>query len=41
VAWLTQQGFDVLNMEGGMRAWEARGKQVVADGQDGQDGRII
>ena len=31
VAWLTQQGFDVANLEGGMKAWEAAGKQVVAD----------
>lgn len=30
VAWLTQQGFDVANLEGGMRAWQAAGKQLVA-----------
>jgi rhodanese-related sulfurtransferase len=36
VAWLMQQGFDVVNMEGGMRAWEASGKKVVADGRDGR-----
>jgi rhodanese-related sulfurtransferase len=30
VAWLTQQGFDVANLEGGMRAWQAAGKQMVA-----------
>jgi rhodanese-related sulfurtransferase len=36
VAWLTQQGFDVFNMDGGMRAWEASGKQVVANGQTGR-----
>ncbi|HEY3534830.1 MAG TPA: rhodanese-like domain-containing protein [Pedococcus sp.] len=31
VAWLTQQGFDVANLEGGMRAWHGAGKQLVAD----------
>lgn len=30
VAWLTQQGFDVANLEGGMRAWEAAGKPMTA-----------
>jgi rhodanese-related sulfurtransferase len=32
VAWLSQQGFDVANVEGGMKAWEVAGKQLVADG---------
>jgi rhodanese-related sulfurtransferase len=32
VAWLTQQGYDVANLEGGMKAWHAAGKPMVADG---------
>lgn len=31
VAWLTQQGFDVANLVGGMKAWQGAGKQLVAD----------
>ncbi|HET7304573.1 MAG TPA: rhodanese-like domain-containing protein [Segeticoccus sp.] len=31
VQWLLQQGFDVANLDGGMRAWAAAGKQMVAD----------
>lgn len=31
VAWLSQQGFDVANLDGGMKAWEAAGKTVVAE----------
>lgn len=31
VAWLSQQGFDVANLDGGMKAWQNAGKQVVAD----------
>ena len=31
VAWLNQQGFDVANLDGGMKAWESAGKQLVAD----------
>lgn len=34
VAWLTQQGFDVVNVAGGMRAWAQAGKPVVNDGSD-------
>ncbi len=37
VAWLTQQGFDVANLDGGMKAWAAQGKQIVGD----DDPRII
>lgn len=32
VAWLTQQGYDVANLDGGMQAWQAAGKPLVADG---------
>ena len=31
VAWLSQQGFDVANVDGGMKAWEAAGKPLTAD----------
>ncbi|GAB3441783.1 rhodanese-like domain-containing protein [Phycicoccus ginsengisoli] len=31
VAWLSQQGFDVANLDGGMKAWEGAGKELVAD----------
>ncbi len=31
VAWLSQQGFDVANLDGGMKAWEAAGKPLAAD----------
>ena len=31
VAWLTQQGYDVANLAGGMKAWAAAGKRLVAD----------
>ena len=34
VAWLNHQGFDVANLDGGMRAWERAGKQMVADSGD-------
>lgn len=34
VAWLSQQGFDVANLEGGMKGWHAAGKSLVAgDGE--------
>jgi rhodanese-related sulfurtransferase len=29
VAWLSQQGFDVANVEGGMRAWHSAGKRLT------------
>ncbi len=38
VAWLTLQGFDAVNMDGGMLSWMAAGKAVVAE--EGE-GRII
>lgn len=31
VEWLAQQGFDVASLDGGMKAWEAAGKPLVAD----------
>jgi rhodanese-related sulfurtransferase len=31
VAWLSQQGFDVANVDGGMQAWHREGKRLVAD----------
>lgn len=34
VAWLSQQGFDVANLDGGMKAWQASGKPLVADTGD-------
>jgi len=34
VAWLSQQGFDVANLDGGMKAWEGAGKRLVADSGD-------
>jgi rhodanese-related sulfurtransferase len=32
VTWLTQQGYDVANLHGGMLAWFAAGKPLVSDG---------
>jgi len=37
VAWLTQQGYDVANLDGGMKAWQAAGKPMVADGDAAPD----
>ena len=34
VAWLEQQGFDVVNVDGGMQHWSSAGKQVVSDHGD-------
>jgi rhodanese-related sulfurtransferase len=31
VAWLSQQGIDAVNVAGGMQAWDAAGKPMVAD----------
>jgi rhodanese-related sulfurtransferase len=33
VAWLTQQGYDVANLDGGMKAWQEAGKPMVAEGE--------
>ncbi|MGN6413644.1 rhodanese-like domain-containing protein [Flexivirga sp.] len=39
VAWLSQQGFDVINVDGGMKQWASAGKPVVAD--SGADAQVI
>ncbi|SOC57527.1 rhodanese-like domain-containing protein [Ornithinimicrobium cerasi] len=31
VQWLVQQGFDVVNVEGGMKAWHASGKAMTSE----------
>lgn len=31
-AWLRQQGYDAVNLEGGMLAWQAAGRPMQADG---------
>ena len=31
VAYLAQQGYPAVNVEGGMQAWSAQGRDVVAD----------
>lgn len=36
---LQQQGYDAVNLAGGMRAWHASGRAVVTD--SGDDGQII
>ena len=39
VQWLVQQGFDVVNVEGGMRSWHGAGKAMTTD--SGQEPRVI
>lgn len=34
VQWLVQQGYDVVTVDGGMKAWSAAGKPVVSDAGD-------
>ncbi|NNG38309.1 rhodanese-like domain-containing protein [Flexivirga sp. ID2601S] len=36
VAWLAQQGFDVVNVEGGMKQWAAAGKPLTSEAGDAQ-----
>ena len=31
VAWLAQQGYDVVNLDGGMLEWEAAGRAMVSE----------
>lgn len=31
VQWLEQQGYDVVNVDGGMKAWDEAGKPLVGD----------
>ncbi|MGK5640520.1 rhodanese-like domain-containing protein [Streptomyces sp. URMC 126] len=38
-AYLVQQGMDAVNVDGGMQAWEAAGRPVVASG--GAPGTVI
>lgn len=38
-AYLVQQGLDAVNVDGGMQAWEAAGRPVVA--ADGAPGAVI
>ncbi|YAL83393.1 rhodanese-like domain-containing protein [Dermacoccaceae bacterium W4C1] len=33
VAWLEQQGYDVVNVDGGMRLWAEGGKPLAGGGQ--------
>lgn len=37
--WLIQQGFDVVNVTGGMRAWRDAGKAMIAD--TGQEPTVL
>lgn len=39
VAWLSQQGFDVANVDGGMRQWSAASKPMVS--ASGEDAHVI
>lgn len=39
VQWLTHQGFDVVNVDGGMRAWGAAGKAMRSE--DGTEPTVI
>lgn len=39
VAYLAQQGHDVVNLEGGMLDWEAAGRPMVSE--DGQPPRVV
>src|SRR6478736_5210504 len=39
VAWLAQQGYDVVNLDGGMLDWEAAGRPMVSE--TGQPPHIV
>lgn len=32
VQWLVQQGFDVVNVDGGMQSWQRAGKPMTSEG---------
>lgn len=34
VEWLQREGFDAINVEGGMRAWAQAGKPMVSDNNE-------
>lgn len=36
-AWLRRQGYSAVNLEGGMLAWAAAGREMVADGSQPPD----
>lgn len=38
-AWLRQQGWEAVNLDGGLQAWEAAGRPLVTD--DGSPGTVI
>lgn len=39
VQWLLQQGFDVMNVEGGMKDWATQGKPLVSE--NGQEPEVV
>lgn len=39
VQWLVQQGFDVVNVEGGMLSWSRHGKALTSE--SGQDPTVL
>ncbi|MGO0575669.1 rhodanese-like domain-containing protein [Ornithinimicrobium panacihumi] len=39
VQWLLQQGFDVVNVEGGMQSWGREGKAMTSEG--GQEPQVL
>ena len=39
VQWLVQQGFDMVNVDGGMRAWAAAGKAMTSE--DGSEPTVV
>ena len=39
VGWLVQQGFDVVNLDGGMLDWEAAGRPMVSE--NGQPPQVV
>lgn len=39
VQWLVQQGFDVANVTGGMRAWSSAGKPMASE--SGEEPRVL